>query len=242
MKLGLMQPYLFPYIGYFQLIRAVDCFVIHDDVQWIKGGWINRNRILVNGEARFVTIPVAKASSFSKINERVFSDDYAIHARKILRTVESIYRKAPYFEPAFEVLRQCLSQKERNASLFITNALRLCCRYLSIDTPFVLSSQIEKDNALSGQARVISINKVMGSSHYINPVGGMDLYRNKDFAGHGIRLSFLKSEGVCYRQFPGQEFIPSLSIIDVMMFNSRGELSDLLLKYELIDAASHVRQ
>src|SRR5882724_10468265 len=96
MKLGIMQPYIFPYIGYFQLIAAVDHFVIHDDVQWIKSGWINRNRILANNQPGYITLPVRSGSSFLNINEREYVPEIENHKKRILRQIEGAYRKAPY--------------------------------------------------------------------------------------------------------------------------------------------------
>jgi hypothetical protein len=235
MKLGIMQPYIFPYIGYFQLIKLVDKFVIHDDVQWIKGGWINRNRILINGEAQYFTIPIRKGSNYLNINQREISPNFNAHKKKILRQIESAYKKAPYFEEVFSLTKRVFSNKETNISKFNVNALLECCDYLSIDTPVVFSSDLNKNNDLTGQDRVININIVLGSTNYINPIGGgMSLYSKKNFSDNGIVLNFLKTRNVTYRQYKNNDFVPFLSIIDVMMFNSREEISSLLGEYDLI--------
>jgi hypothetical protein len=233
MKLGIMQPYVFPYIGYFQLINAVDQFVIHDDVQWIKGGWINRNRILVQGRPQYITLPLKKESALLNINQRLLTTDIEKQKEKIIRQIEGAYRKAPNFSSVMDVVCDCFAFQERNVSAFIVNSLRVCCTHLGIQTPFVLSSQLDKRNELHGQDRVLEINFVMGANHYINPIGGTELYDKERFAANGLQLSFIKARNVAYDQLGNHEFVPFLSIIDVMMFNSRDAISDLLREYDL---------
>jgi hypothetical protein len=233
MKLAIMQPYLFPYIGYFQLIGAVDQFVIHDDVQWIKGGWINRNRILVNGEPRYITLPVQKGASTASINEREFPPTIDEVKQKVMRQIRGAYQKAPHFDAVNSLLSRCFASQERNLSAFVVNALHECCRYLRLETKLVLSSGLRKDNALKGQDRVLDINSVMGATHYINPIGGTELYEKERFRKQGVTLNFLKTRNVAYKQFANREFVPSLAIIDVMMFNSSRELANLLNEYDL---------
>lgn len=235
MRLGIMQPYFFPYIGYFQLISAVNQFIIYDDVQWIKGGWINRNRILLHGQPHFVTLPVNKNSLSDHINERFFSKDIEKQKNKVFRTIDSAYRKAPYFNEVIDVIEACLSDKQSKVSDFLVNTLLTVCDYLEINTPLKLSSQLEKNNALKGQEQIIEINRVMGSKEYINPIGGTDLYDHETFSRAGLTLKFLKPGDVRYQQFEPQDFSPSLSIIDVMMFNPKSRIRELLNLYELID-------
>lgn len=235
MRLGIMQPYFFPYIGYFQLIAAVDQFIIYDDVQWIKGGWINRNRILLDGQPHYVTLPVNKISIADNINERFFSKDFDKQKTKILRRIESAYRKAPYFKETIPVVESCLAGEQLKVSDFIVSTLLTVCDYLEIRTPFTLSSELEKDNSFRGQDQIIEINKIMGATEYVNPIGGVDLYDHSAFAKAGLFLKFLKSGDIRYQQFDTREFSPSLSIIDVMMFNSRPRVRELLDVYELID-------
>ena len=233
MKLGIMQPYLFPYIGYFQLIDAVDQFVIHDDVQWVKGGWINRNRILVQGQPHYITLPLQKDSSLLNINQRRLSLDIESQGKKIIRQIEGAYANAPYFDSVLPLVSRCFACQERNVSAFIVNALRECCDYLGVNTPFVLSSGLDKRNELRAEERVLNINMVMGASHYINPIGGTELYDKTHFSEKGLRLSFIKARNVPYAQFHDHEFVPFLSIVDVMMFNSQQEIAGQLSEYDL---------
>lgn len=227
-----MQPYLFPYIGYFQFIKAVDLFVIHDDVQWIKGGWINRNRCILQGQPTYFTMPVAKDSYLLNINQRVFVSDIELYKKRIHRQIGNSYKKAPYFESAFSLVSKCLFLDESNVAAFTVNSLRECCDYLNVTTPFVLSSELKKNNELKAQERILDINRVVGSHHYVNPISGIDLYDKVNFAEKGVRLSFLKPRKINYSQFEGI-FFPFLSIIDVMMFNSKIEIAGLLEGWDL---------
>jgi hypothetical protein len=232
--LGIMQPYFFPYIGYFQLIGAVDQFVVHDDIQWIKGGWINRNRILVNGQPQYITLPLQKAASSLNINQREFSPDIEEEKKRTLRQIEGAYRKAPYFKPVYSLLTRCFALQERNVSRFVVHSLHECCDYLGIHTPFRLSSELDKHNELAGEERVLDINRVVGASHYINPIGGTEIYNKAHFTERGLRLSFIRARETPYRQFGEGTFVPFLSIVDVMMFNSEQEIVGLLKEYDLV--------
>ncbi len=232
MRLAVMQPYLFPYIGYFQLINLVDKLVIYDDVQYIRRGWINRNRILMNGKPYFFTLPLRKGARSLNINQRVFTPSFELDKRRLLRQIENAYRRAPYFSAVFSLIEKCFFDTELNVSSFIVNSLEECCRYLDIDTPFFLSSQLRKQDKLTGPERIIDINKVMGADHYVNSIGGKDLYDRREFTRSGLKLSFIRTRKIEYAQF-GSDHVPCLSIIDVMMFNKPSQITALLLEYDL---------
>jgi len=233
MKIVLMQPYLFPYIGYFQLIRASDRFVVHDDVQYIRQGWINRNQIILHNR-KFLFVCSVKHDNYSKnINERSYTDAFEAEAKKLLRNIDQSYSKAPYFAEVRALLADVLGNPERNVSRFNTLAIRNLCQYLGIGTEFLLSSEMEFEKSLVAESRVIAINKELGSTHYINPIGGTDLYSKDRFQEHGIQLSFLKPRLNPYKQSTA-EFIPGMSIIDIMMNCSREEFLEMLEDYELI--------
>lgn len=234
MKLGIMQPYFLPYVGYFQLINAVDLFVIYDDVQWMKGGWINRNRILAQGNPRYITLPVQRDSVHLNINQRFLSMDYDDQKKKILRQVECAYRTAPQFHAIMEMLSEILMCAERNVSAFVVNSLHVCCAYLGISTPMVMSSELSVGKKLDGQDRVLEINAMLGSTHYINPIGGAELYSKEQFKARGHELGFIKPRSITYNQNQGATFVPFLSIIDVMMFNDRAECTRILEEYDLV--------
>jgi hypothetical protein len=229
MKLAIMQPYFFPYLGYFQLINAVDLFVVYDDVTYIKQGWINRNYILVDGKRLLMTLRLDGASSFKLINQvRVGSN-----ATKLIKTISQAYSKAPYFEDIFPIIDSCLNYKENNLAIYIMNSLLKIAAYLNIKTNFIFSSSIEKDNSLRGQEKVLNICNILGATEYINAFGGQTLYSEEDFNSNLVKLYFLKTNDIIYNQCEN-EFIPNLSIIDILMFNSRNEIKQLLDEYELI--------
>ncbi|MFS0919253.1 WbqC family protein [Brevibacillus sp. 179-C 1.1 NHS] len=233
MRVAIMQPYLFPYIGYFQLIHAVDTFVIFDDVNYITRGWINRNYVLLNEKKHLFTLPLNNASQNRLIKETTISKEYN-NRNKILRLIEQAYKKAPNFNVIFPMISGILLNQENNLSKYISNSLSEISKYLEIQTNFLHSSEhfIEKSN-LKGQNRIIEICKAIGATEYINAIGGRELYDKEFFSLNSITLSFVETDGIVYKQF-NNEFVPYLSIIDSMMFLSKEEIISLVHKYKLI--------
>lgn len=231
MKLAIMQPYFFPYIGYWQLIHAVDQYVIYDDVNFINRGWINRNKILINGESKYINLLLHKASQNKLINEIELLKDTSMQA-KLLNTLKMSYSKAPYFQSVYPIIEQIISSQETNLSKFLIYQIRTIMEYLHIKTKIWISSEIVKNNSLKGCEKIRSICKLLGASHYINAIGGKSLYSKKDFQLDEIELQFLKSKNVIYSQF-GSNFLDNLSIIDVMMFNSVEKIREMLEMYIL---------
>lgn len=229
MKIGIMQPYIFPHIGYYQLINLVDVFVIYDDVNFIKQGWINRNKILLNNDAHFFNIILKGASSFKKINEIELNNNN----NKLLLTIKQTYHKSPYFSKIYPIIYNILSYEEINLGKFLSNSIIRICEYLDINTNIVISSEINKNNNLKGYDKVIDICKNLNGDHYINAIGGQQLYFNDIFDQNGLKLNFIKSEDITYNQF-NDIFVPHLSIIDVLMFNSPEKIKEMLNNYELI--------
>ena len=233
MKLAIMQPYFLPYIGYWQLINAVDKFVIYDNIQYTKSGWIRRNRILLNGKDFMISLPVKKDSDFLDIKDRYLSDNFLNEKNKIKNQITAAYRKAPYFKLVMPIIERILDNEEKNLFLYLYNSILLVKEYLNINTELIISSSINMNHTLKSQDRVLEICKQLKADHYINPIGGTKLYDKEEFKKHGIKLSFLKTDDIIYKQFDN-EFIPNLSIIDVMMFNSRETINEFLNKYSLI--------
>lgn len=231
MKIGIMQPYFFPYIGYWQLINAVDKYVIYDDVNYIKGGWINRNRILINDKPSFINLKMNGSSPNKLIKEIHVSNDNR-WKNKLLKSIELSYRKAPFFEMSFPIIEEIINHDEVNLSLYLENLIKRIAEYLEMNTEFVLSSNIEKDNSLKGQDKVIEICKSLGAKEYYNAIGGVELYSAENFNSYGIEPRFLRTEYIEYKQFKN-DFSPYLSIIDVMMFNSKEEIMNILDMYSL---------
>lgn len=230
MKLGIMQPYFFPYIGYWQLLNAVDKYVIYDNIQYTKKGWINRNVILANNGTTHLSIPIKKDSDYLDIRDRYISESY--DKQKVLNQIYSIYKNAPYFQEVFELVRQIIMYEDGNLFSYILYSLREVCRYLCIDTEIIVSSTIDIDHSLRGSEKVLSICKKLQADNYYNAIGGIELYDKKTFKEGGINLSFVNTFPMRYTQF-GDEFCPNLSIVDVMMFNSVDEIGSMLSKYEL---------
>jgi hypothetical protein len=234
MKLGIMQPYLFPYIGYFQLINAVDRFVIYDNIQFTKKGWINRNRILVNDKEEYFTIPLKKDSDFLNIDKRTVAPGFATEKDKLLRRITASYKKAPYFDKVLPLVEEVINSGEENLFRFVQRSIVAVCDYLDIDTEITVSSAVPIDHELRGQDKVIAICLALNADHYINPPGGISLYSKEAFEQNNIKLDFLQPNAIEYRQF-NNEFVPWLSIIDVMMFNSVDEIREKLNAYTLIE-------
>lgn len=229
MKVGIMQPYFMPYIGYWQLMKAVDRYVIFDDVNFIKRGWANRNNILNNGQKYMFSIALRAASQNKHFNEIYVLDDFV----KFRKTLEFCYKKAPYYNSVLPLMDEIFSFEDKCLSHFIRNSFEVVLNYLNIQTTLLYSSDIRKEESKKGQDKIMDICLVLGATQYINASGGQELYDKEKFALNGMSLSFLQPEVSQYKQFEN-EFVPSLSIIDVMMFNSSEEVNKMLDNYKLI--------
>ena len=232
MKSAIMQPYFFPYLGYWQLINAVDKFVLLDDVNYIMRGYINRNSILVNGSPYRFTISIDKPSQNKLINETklFFPTD---ERKKLLKAIEVAYKKAPYFEGVYPMIQQVILYPNKDLVSFLKNSICTISNYLSIDTDILVSSEIPKDVTKKSKDRIIEINKCLGSDIYINATGGQSLYNREEFKKAGIDLFFIKMIPFEYKQF-NNKFVPNLSVIDVLMFNCLKNVNILLRKYLLV--------
>lgn len=222
-----MQPYFCPYIGYFQLMNAVDKFIVYDNIEFSKKGWINRNRILVDGKDSFISLTLKKASDYLFVNDRFLSDSWSLERKKILNKIKEAYRKAPHFSEVYALIEKIILFEENNLFGFILNSLNQIKIFLGIQTSFIISSEINIDHSMKAEKKVIEICRAMKSRTYINPIGGIGMYEKENFKKDGIDLFFLKTDDITYSQF-GNKFIPSLSIIDVMMFNDIENIKELL--------------
>lgn len=230
--LGIMQPYFLPYLGYWQLIHSVDTFVVYDDVNYIKGGWINRNRVLVCGMASYITVPLHGASPNRHINE-IAVHGSPIWREKLLRTVEIAYRRAPHFGDVFPLVETIIRYDAPLLSDFLVAQIRTLADYLDIETEIVVASDRYGDRCLSGQERVIAICREEGAHSYINAQGGQGLYDGRSFRNAGVTLEFLIHRPVPYRQrHPG--FVPNLSIVDVLMEVGLEGVRDRLGSFDLV--------
>lgn len=233
MKIAIMQPYFFPYIGYFQLIHSVDEFIIYDNIKFTKKGWINRNRILSNSIDQFITLPLKKDSDYLNINQRFLSYTWSTDKKNMLNLVSESYRKAPHFEKVYPLLEKCLNIDDINLFYFIYFSLKEILSFLEISTKITVSSSIDINHELKSEQKVIAICKAQNANIYINPIGGSELYSKERFESNEITLKFHKSNPINYPQF-NNEFIPWLSIIDVLMFNSANNIKKYLNNYNLL--------
>ena len=232
MRIAIMQPYFFPYIGYWQLIKDVDRFVVFDDVNFITGGWINRNRIL-SRKLKYFNLPLLSASQNKKINE-ISIDTESLNSERLSRILHETYKKAPFYSGIEPLTRDLFYIDNPNLAGYLTEQIRMACRILDISTEILVSSQIKKNNDLKGEAKILEICSILGADEYVNPIGGLDLYHKENFNEKGIRLSFLKADLTPYKQF-GEEFVPALSILDVLMFCGIEGTKTQLTDYKLLD-------
>jgi hypothetical protein len=234
MKLALMQPYFFPYLGYYQLIAAVDVFVVYDDVQYIKNGWINRNRILVNQAASWITMPVERGHLRDNINQRAFIN-YLQSSQNILNQLHAAYRKAPFHDETRDLVQSILEIEEDNVAMTLRLHLEQISRHLGISTQFLDSSTLNKqDHGLNGPNRVMEICRTTNASEYYNSIGGIPLYDPTAFSQSNIALHFVQPRPQIYLQY-NNSFVSNLSIIDVLMFNGIEKTGIMLREYDLVD-------
>jgi hypothetical protein len=218
MQLAIMQPYFLPYIGYWQLIAAVDAFAVYDNIKYTKKGWINRNRFLSNGVEATFSLQLRKDSDFLDVNQRFLADSF--NREDLLNRFREAYRKAPEFSYVMPLVERIIRNPASNLFEYIFASIQEVCEFLRIRTPLLVSSTLDCDHSLKSAERVQALCKALGAETYVNPVGGMELYSKEDFADRGIDLKFLKALPFEYPQ-SGNPFVPWLSILDVLMFNSK---------------------
>ena len=235
MKLAIMQPYFLPYIGYYQLISAVDLFIVYDNIKYTKKGWINRNRMLLNGVDAMFSLPLKKDSDALDIRERELAADF--DRAKLLNRWRGAYRTAPFFEETFPLLEKIVSFEDPNLFQYLFNSLRMTSEHLGLKTTFKISSEVAIDHSLKFQDKVLALCEAEGTQRYINAIGGLELYDSAAFSARGIEFRALRAKPFPYEQF-GQPHVPYLSIVDLLMFNSVSKLSEVIAEnYDLVDGA-----
>lgn len=221
MRIAIMQPYFLPYIGYWQLIAAVDVFVVYDNIKYTKKGWINRNRFLVNGKEALFSLPLRNDSDFLDVNQRYLADSF--DREDLIRRFREAYRQAPEFQVFMPFLEDLIRFSSNNLFDYILNSIYRICEFVGIKTKMIISSHIDCDHSLKSSDRVHAICKALCADTYINPIGGTELYSKEDFKDKGITLRFLQPALVEYSQ-DALGFVSGLSIIDVAMFNADEQL------------------
>lgn len=211
-----MQPYFLPYIGYFQLIGAVDEFVVYDNIKYTKKGWINRNRLLQNGADVMFSLPLKKDSDSLDVVQRELATEFS--RDKLLNQFRGAYARAPHFAQVLPLLEHIIRCDESNLFRYIQHSIAALCAHLGLTTRLHTSSKIDIDHSLKAQEKVLALCRALGARSYINPPGGTGLYDRNTFREHDVELQFIHPGPLEYTQFDAP-FVPNLSIIDVLMFN-----------------------
>ena len=241
-----MQPYVLPYIGYIQLMNAVDTFVFYDDVAFINRGWVNRNRLLVNGKEYLFTIPLKEASQNKAIREIELANDPKWRG-KLLKTIEQSYRKAPQYTVVMPMTERIINFQAENRSDvsvadYIFHSFTELTAYLGITSRLVASSTIYENGQLKAQERIVDICRQEGAERYINPIGGTELYSQTAFDPIGCELRFMQPRRITYPQTGSSEFVPWLSILDLLMNLNAEEIRPLLTQFDLISTSERVNE
>ena len=226
MKIAIMQPYFMPYIGYYQLIAAADIFILYDNIKYTKKGWINRNRLLQNGNDKFFTIPLKKDHDHTHVYKREIADTF--NRNKLLNQLKEAYSRSPYYRQTLPLLEEIIQYENPNLFDYLHHSIVKTCSHFGITTKIQKSSEIAIDHNLTSQDKVLALCKKLNAKTYINPVGGIALYSKEIFSKFNIDLKFIQPTPFTYPQFENI-FIPWLSIIDVMMFNSTEKIQDSIL-------------
>ena len=225
MKAAIMQPYFLPYAGYFQLITATDRFVLCDDFQYTRHGWMTRNRFLRDGKDALFSLPIKSDSQNKQIREREIAETFT--GTEILNGIQNAYRKAPFFTQTMPLLEHIIQFPNRNLFAFLENSINEVCRHLGIKLPHGKTSEVPISPTLRKEERVIALCASIGAKEYVNSIGGLDLYSKEHFQDKNIKLSFLDSKPFVYNQF-GNSFVGALSIVDAMMFNPTSSIRSYL--------------
>lgn len=214
---AVMQPYVFPYLGYLALVHASDVFVFYDDVQHMPRGWIHRNRILIHGAPHTFTVPLAGARQHQRIDE-LRTHDLAAFRRHFLRQLGSAYRRAPHFDSTFAWVEQVLATDDPGMAGLAMRSVRMACERLGIERRFVRASIDAADSrGLPRAERLIAITRSLGGRRYVNSPGGAALYEPAEFAARGVTLRFVRPALPPYPQLGAPSFVPGLSVIDALM-------------------------
>jgi hypothetical protein len=236
MRLAIMQPYFLPYIGYWQLMGAVDAFVVYDRIKYTKKGWINRNRMLLNGDAATFSLPLAAGADHLLVNQRELAPSF--DRRKLLAQFEGAYRKAPQFEALRPWLQALVLDPSNNLFDYLWRSIVKVRDQLGLKTRLIVSSDVPHDESLRAQDKVLAICKALGATTYINAIGGLDLYEGEVFQSEGIALRFHKARPFEYAQL-GAPFVPWLSMLDVLMFTPTETVHHWVAEgFDLLEAPS----
>lgn len=234
---AIMQPYFFPYLGYFQLINHADIFILLDDVQYIRHGWVNRNRVLKpNGDWQYIIVPIKEISRNTLIRD-VQIDNSKDWKSLIFRQLEHYKKKSPFYKETMDLVEECFLINQDSLSLFNYETIKLISAYLGINTNVLVSSQMNLDYSSISVAGEwgLEICHQLEVGQYINPIGGKDLFDPLKFQSKSIDLKFHMMDDIQYHVGWKNNFVPNLSIIDVLMFNSLEKTKEMLHEFKLVN-------
>jgi hypothetical protein len=213
-----MQPYLFPYLGYFHLLDAVDKFVVLDDVKCPKNGWINRNRVLVNGSPVWFTVPLS--SKTKQINEKEYLIDSKL-GKKLQLTLSMAYPRSPNLSTVLPWLQDLVDLKKDGVVKCNLDILRKSMGVLGMKSPEILvSSKLNVKKDLRGEEKILEICSLLDCETYVNLPGGVNLYNRVNFESRDIDLVFIQSNFNEYTQRTNT-FVPRLSVLDLLLSENR---------------------
>lgn len=227
---AVLQPYLFPYLGTFQLARRVDHFVFFDDVAFIKKGYIHRNAILLNGQAHAFTAPVKNVSQ----NRTIVQHDYVGDWQPLLSLLRQAYAKAPHFEAVYALVQRVLLDPDDNVARKNARSMVAVFDYLGLGLQWSFASALALGPELRASARVMAVCRAHGATTYVNPIGGRALYSPGEFSSTGLALRFCSMRPARYPQ-PGNAFVPNLSMLDVLMHCPPEQVLALLAACDLVE-------
>lgn len=228
-KVAVMQPYLFPYLGTYQLAHAADCFVFFDDVAFIKKGYIHRNQLLLDGQAHAFSVPVRQMSQNRTILQHDYTGDWE-HLRGLLHAA---YRKAPNHAAVMPLVEAVIGEANENVAHKNARSLRLVFEYLGLAREWRFASDLPSAGPLRGAERIQDLCRQLGAQTYVNASGGRALYDAAAFSAQGLALRFLQSQGTPYAQQGGGAFVPNLSMLDLLMHLPPEAVREQLTRYTL---------
>ena len=236
MKLAIMQPYFMPYIGYFSLIKHTDEFILFDPVQFIRHGWIERNRVLKqSGGWQYIQVPIIKENGRDTLIQDIKINNCSDWKSKILAQIQHYKKIAPYYDSVIDLLKRIFSKEYNDIVSLNREALIVICDYLDIHRNFPIFSKMDLtiDGVTAPDEWALNICKAMGANEYLNPIGGTEFFDRTKYEQANVSIAFQNIEITEYNQ-KREVFESGLSIIDVLMFNTAEETSKMLDKFTLV--------
>ncbi len=235
MILASHQPYFFPYLGYFSLISAVDKFVFFDTSQYNRKSWMTRNRILKPNlnEFQYINVGVHHTMFQAKLPECKLNPNQ-FWKNKLIAQLEHYKKRALFFEETISILEKTFSNEEDTLVGFNMSSTIEITRLLKINTAIIRFSEFEHkiEKAAAAGFWGIEMCKVLGMDTYINAPDGEAFYPKEEYEKSGIKLGFIQHKLNPYFQ-SNENFLPALSIIDVLMFNGVKKTSEMVHDYTI---------